>query len=310
MPATNAADADKEIRRKPLVKAIAKIESITSEHPNALVHLHIKPPPYTEAEESIRIADLIQDTVDATFIQRQLMPKRLPASTTALLGHGLATDIEERDYAFFLRQLLNALRPRSLRVTLLPPRGYGRSETLGADRCLLPAAEMFLALIGNKLFSDWRRALDTLEIGSYIPVSQDSGSKYSFAFAVWRIKTLVINYGATPGACGKTTTSGPDTLPSILFDPSYGFIWMMSEAQGTGEEDSGSATKIVLVVADETEVKRFRKQIEGLAGICEQEQDDGDVWSDPTSRLELFRHKLYYTLDKNPRGRFRHVWRV
>lgn len=311
VPATNVEEDDKKMRRKPLNKSIVKVANVVNEHPETRVRLQIRPPAPEEEEESIRVGDLVQDTPFATSTFRQLMPKKFPASTAALLGHGFATANEERDYAYFLSQLLNTLRPANMRISFLPSAHDGRSGLPGQERCLIPAMQTPLALIGNKLFRDRKNALETLEVGTYIPVSQDSGSKYLFAFAEWRSKTLMISYQAAASSSERALkSSGYDALPSILFDPTYGFVRMMSGAQEDKDAESGISTKIVLNVTDEAVVKRFRKQVEGLAKVRERGQASDHEYSDPASRLELFRRKLYYKLDEEPQGRPRPVWQV
>ncbi|KAJ9114363.1 hypothetical protein QFC20_001506 [Naganishia adeliensis] len=239
----------------------------------------------TSNEGSLRVSDLVKDAQYATSVYRQLMPKKLPASTAALLGHGFATANEERDYAFFLNQLLGTLGPRSIEISFLPSDESGKSAEIDIERCLLPAKQMPLALIGNKLFRNKQNALDTLEIGPFIPVLQGSSGEPS-------------------------KTSAHKILPNILFDLTYGFVRMMSGAQGNEKAEREPGTKIVLVVPDEAQVKRFRKTVEGLAKVRNQEEEEDDEFADPASRLELFQRKLYYTVDGHAKDRPRTVWQV
>jgi hypothetical protein len=308
--ATDVDEDDKKIRRKPLIRSIATVESLITEHPKAPVRLLVHPPAHTEEEGSVRVSDLVEDTRYATSVYRQLMPKKLHIDTAALLGHGFGIATEERDYAFFLSQLLNTLHPGTLVVSFLPSDQPYESTEIDFERCLLPAKQMPLALIGNKLFRNSKNILDTLEIGPFIPVSQDSGSKYHFAFAEWCINTLVIRYEGATGSGEPSKTEGRKILPSILFDLTYGFVRMMSGSQGNEEEGRGSGTKIVLVVPDEAQVKRFRKTVEGRAKIRDGEEEDDSDFSNHASRLELFKRKLYYTVVGHPNDRPRNVWQI
>lgn len=311
IPAPDVDEDDKKARRRPLVKAVSTVESVITEHPKALVKLLVDPPSHEQDEGSLRVSDLVKDTQYATSFYRQLMPKKLPASTAALLGHGFATANEERDYAFFLNQLLGTLGPRSIEISFLPSDESDKSAEIDIGLCLLPSKQMPLALIGNKLFRNKQNALDTLEIGLFIPVSRDSSSKYHFAFAEWRINTLVTRYEGATGSSGEPSkTSAHKILPNILFDLTYGFVRMMSGAQGNEKAEREPGTKIVLVVPDEAQAKRFRRTVEGLAKVGNQEGEEDDEFADPASRLELFQRKLYYTVDGHAKDRPRTVWQV
>lgn len=311
IPPTDLDEEDKQLRRKPLIRAVAQVASIVTEHPKAWVKLVVHPPASESSaeKESLRVGDLVKDTQYAASVYRQLMPRKVSASTANLLGYGFETSREERDYAFFLGQLVTALQPRTMAVCLLPPNDQDGSMPLQLDpeRCLLPAKQMPLALIGAKVFRDRKHALDTLEIGAFIPISQDTGSIYHFAFAEWRIKTLVIRFEGMSTMAEEPEPKVPKSLPAILFDPAYGFVRMMAGNRGDGKRQRESGTKIVLVVRHEAHVDSVRKRIELLAQ-AQTHKHDADEFSDPAKRLDLFQQKLHYAVGEYSEDFAKAIW--
>lgn len=265
-------------------------------------------------EEMCKVGDLVMDTGYGALVYRQLMPKKISTSTAALLGHNITSSKEEHDRASFLVDLLAILKPYKVTFCTESRDAPTSSMSVDPERCLVPAKKMPLVIAGAKSFRNQKRALDSLEVGPCLPISLHCNSLYHFAFAEWRVKTLRIWYegisGAAPGQPFQDT-SGSRLVPTIMFDPSYGFLRMMAgvQADGPSTQPKDVGTEIILVVQDEIHVDSFRKEIEWLASpMVPYQQVDEDDMLDPLARLRLFQDKVFYTVDKEARQTVKQVW--
>ncbi|KAJ9102396.1 hypothetical protein QFC21_002796 [Naganishia friedmannii] len=328
-PFLDTAEEDKETRRKPLTHAVTEVEKVLVELCNVPVRLVVCPPDVNAElweddpeddevgkgkQETRKVGDLVRDTGYGALVYRQLMPKKITTSNATLLGYNATSSKEEHDRTSFLVDLLAALKPYKITFSTESPDTPTSLISVDPERCLVPAKKLPLVIAGAKAFRNQKRALENLEVGPCLPISLHCNSLYHFAFAEWRVKTLRIWYegisGAAPGQPFQDT-SGSRLLPTIMFDPSYGFLRMMAgiQADVPSAQPKEVGTEIILVVQDEIHIDSFREEIEWLASpMVPYQQLDADDVLDPVVRLQLFKDKVLYTVDTEARQTVRRVW--
>lgn len=249
----------------------------------------------------------------------KLFTSRYPEHMAGLLGaaNPPPTHAGLNDNERYLRDLLKVLKPARLKLSSVaqsiePEHHSPVNKNLpcawepSPTRPLVFAKRMPLAMAGNDLFTQPGQVLNYLEIGPWIPISEQCGTEHWCPFTKWQVKVLAINMVRRPppppsdSSREEKTTSA---LPGILWDPAFGFVSMLQGESSTihGSRDVLSTevaqppeptrpvlkTRIVLLCDTTRDAARFANQVVKLAAL---DPRDPDL----ARRFKRFQKSIYF----------------
>lgn len=264
--------------------AVTRLAQAIVSHPDAIVELIVEPevPSLTHSDDVTLFEDVeVASTTAGTRLHSlQHSPAQMSRHLANFFHMQQVSKTVWQDQRKTLSDLLDVTRPTRIVVDV-----DTRELALYPEMNVIPTGALPLALAGNDSFTA-EEPLPCLEIGPWLPVSAMCGSPYLFAFTEWHVLTVCIPYEAVARAAGA------QLLPTLMWDPSYGFIKMMERWQ----ERQG---RLCLLVDHARLAKSFRRVIHELA------RDSAD------HRLQLFQ-KHVFAIVKPEHGQppiVRPVWR-
>jgi hypothetical protein len=230
-----------------------------------------------------------------------LITKDVPDGLLPLLGLAETHPRAEHHNKAFVTQILAVLKASRIRISNLSPHHDDRHQWESA-RPLIQVGRMPLALAGNAYYTKPRHVLNYLEIGPWMPISNQCETEYRFPFASWQIR--VVAFRLAPylkrGLLSRSRRENP--IPGIFWDPSFGFVAMMSRPEA--EETERVKTRIVLIVDDLKQTTEFAVKVEQIAASETAMMADA---SEVAARLRMFK-KMFYFVCPGVTSEVNRVW--
>lgn len=146
---------------------------------------------------------------------------------------------------------------------------------------LLPVGKVDLFRAGTHVYASARHQLATLEIGPWIPVD----TRGRFALRKWHVGRMVLIYRPPSRSRTATGSKRNDIVPTMLWDPKFGFKEMVQSKAGTS---------IILLTLDEKCIEHFRER---MGKLCKVEEGE-----DAAARFDLFKRKMFFSIQPRHGG--------